>query len=404
MAVSEGPKDLTYLSFFKDQTVFLTGATGGLGGCLLHKLINELPTKKIFVLVRSIEKAEKTWKDILPGFSIIACARITLIVGDITKENFGISASQLADLAKETTIVINAAANTSFTMALPEAITDNCLSALHLAQISTNFLNLKHFIHISTAYANSHLPDQKILEKIYPLGDAEAELADILDPTKQTTEYAHLFPWAYGYTKHITERLLFKRYPNLPILIIRPTSIGSAVSSPYPLYGPPKATPMEQAFRLFHLNTGSGIVHTAKGHSTGCNIFDEVPFDWVCNLILLHTSASTRGIVHAGSESYIPCTLDQLVTALLSPEDCSNGKGVVWVKDRSVEQSRWPAFYKVLNKDWRFSNERSKMFRGLKGPLSISVEGHDQKAYDSARREKILVDVRAKRKAKKSKL
>ena len=35
-----------------DQTMFLTGATGTLGGCLLYKLALQLPTSKIFVLVR----------------------------------------------------------------------------------------------------------------------------------------------------------------------------------------------------------------------------------------------------------------------------------------------------------------------------------------------------------------
>jgi thioester reductase-like protein len=55
-----------YVSFFKDHTVFLTGATGGLGGCLLYKLATELPTQKIYVLCRSEPKAWKTWSKQCP--------------------------------------------------------------------------------------------------------------------------------------------------------------------------------------------------------------------------------------------------------------------------------------------------------------------------------------------------
>ena len=36
----------------KGQTIFLTGSTGILGGCLLYKLALQLPTSRIFVLVR----------------------------------------------------------------------------------------------------------------------------------------------------------------------------------------------------------------------------------------------------------------------------------------------------------------------------------------------------------------
>jgi hypothetical protein len=55
MGPSSMPQD--YLSFFNDQVVFLTGATGGLGGCILFKLASQLPTKKVYILCRSESKA-----------------------------------------------------------------------------------------------------------------------------------------------------------------------------------------------------------------------------------------------------------------------------------------------------------------------------------------------------------
>jgi len=89
------------------QTIFLTGATGGLGGCIIHKLINCLPTLKVYALVRSITAAKSTWDETLPGFDILGNRRIVLVVGDISKPNFGIESEMMAKIARETTIVIN---------------------------------------------------------------------------------------------------------------------------------------------------------------------------------------------------------------------------------------------------------------------------------------------------------
>jgi len=45
------------------QTVFLAGSTGGMGGCLVYKLAIQLPKKTIYVLCRSSkEKAITKWR------------------------------------------------------------------------------------------------------------------------------------------------------------------------------------------------------------------------------------------------------------------------------------------------------------------------------------------------------
>jgi fatty acyl-CoA reductase len=98
-----------YMSFFKHQTVFLTGGTGALGGCLLYKLTTTVPVKKIFVLVRSIPKAKVTWKTTLPNHieSMMATGKIVLMVGDMTCSHFGLKKGDLTQLESETTIVIH---------------------------------------------------------------------------------------------------------------------------------------------------------------------------------------------------------------------------------------------------------------------------------------------------------
>lgn len=99
-----------YASFFCNQTIFLTGATGGLGGCLLYKLALALPTQRIYVLVRSEAKARKTWRKTMPnqiGAILEDSDRVKLVVGDILKPNFGIEPDMLEEIEAQTTLIVH---------------------------------------------------------------------------------------------------------------------------------------------------------------------------------------------------------------------------------------------------------------------------------------------------------
>lgn len=365
-----------YYSFFQNQVVFLTGATGGLGGCILYKLALKLQTKKIYCLCRSKAKAYRTWADTMPGQhkAIFDTEKVILLEGDITRPNFGIDLSEIMD----TTIVINAAADISFNQTVDEAITKNCNPPLEMAKMASQLPQLKCLIQVSTAYCNSHLPDGLVEEKVYPMGDPEEEI--------KTKANAHKFPWSYAYSKYLMEQLLLSRFPTLPTLIVRPSIIGTAIHQPYPLYGPIGSTPLESFFKFFSLSPGNRVFHAAEGSESGTNIFDEVPVDWVANLILLHAASGTRGIVHAGSESYIPRTLDDMVrVAQINNVDME----VRFVTDRNIPQCPLATFYKVTTRDWRFSNKLSAHLRQVEGPLSISVKGHDLFEFDSQRVNKL---------------
>lgn len=290
-------------------------------------------------------------------------------------------------------------------MSVQQAIDNNCRSTLRLAEMASSFPLLQRFVHISTGYCNSNLPDGPIEEKIYPLGDAEAELAEITATGTSSHFTNSTFPWPYGYAKHLTERLLFHCFPGLPLLIVRPTCIGSAVSQPFLLYAPFSATPIEQAFKLLTLNPGTGIIYSAANSTsgTGSNIFDEIPVDWVSNLILLHAAAGTRGVVHAGAESFVPRSFDQLSRLLM--EDTARER-LYFVpraserRDRSVPQCYWADFYKVLTRDWKFSNKSSERFRNVQGPLSICIEEAELRDYDTGRMKRMRAEVAASRRSR----
>lgn len=99
------------MSFFKDQTVFLTGGTGFLGSCLLSQLVLLLPTRKVYVLIRRLEEeARKTWNKTIPIQikSILDSGRVRLVLGDIMKPNFGITSVILSQISSHTSIIIHA--------------------------------------------------------------------------------------------------------------------------------------------------------------------------------------------------------------------------------------------------------------------------------------------------------
>lgn len=171
-------------------------------------------------------------------------------------------------------------------------------------------------------------------------------------------------PTSLRYAKHLTKRFLSSRYPNHPIIIVRQSCIGSAVSRPFPLYGPMSATPIEQCFKLLTLNPSTGIIHVPESQTSGTNLFDEIPIDWASNLILLHAAAGTRGVVHAGAESFTPRSFDHKRRTFLDGEAM---KKIIMVQDKSIPQCSRANFYKPITRDWWISNQASEKFGEVSG-------------------------------------
>ncbi|KAJ5295643.1 hypothetical protein N7508_010464 [Penicillium antarcticum] len=262
------------LNWFNGQVIFLTGGTGGLGGCLVYKLALQLPVHKIFVLCRvSKNRAIARWKENMPTHvsSILASRKVVFIVGDMTHPNYGI----------ETTIIINCAANTSLTLGLYEAVIENCLPTLELTKLALKCLRLSKFVHVSNAYANSFLPNGVVLEHCYdhPGSDQcpEKELSQILSDgsTSQTAAFA----WPCAQAKHLAERLINIRHPDLPVMILRPSFLGPAIQHPYPLYDVNGTSPLSVLGEIYLLDDGGNRVwHTSPGQLQRADISARVSF------------------------------------------------------------------------------------------------------------------------------
>ncbi|KAJ7766498.1 male sterility protein-domain-containing protein [Mycena maculata] len=398
----------TPVAFFQHQTIFLTGGTGSLGGCLLFKLAMRVDTQGIYVLVRGSEaRAKVRWASTMPAQigPMLATGKIQLVVGDTKERDCGIAPAVLAEMAGCVTLVIHCAANISLKAPLKQSVFDNCIPTLALAQLAGTFPNLSKFVHVSTAYANTFLPDGVVEEKIYPVGDPERHLSDIVDTGSITQKDVPEFTWPYGFAKHLTECLL-SRNPRLPLLIVRPTTIASAISEPYPHYSPPGACPMSTYIRIYMAAPDSGVFRVTS--STADNVVDEIPVDLVANLLLLHVAHGTTGIVHAGAQSYVPRTLGQLHATILAhiprPERLPQPP-FQYVTDARIEEGRYATFWRALGRDWNFSTKASEFLTNIEGPLSIRglLDGHDAAAFMDERARLVAREI-ADRPKHKSKL
>lgn len=212
-------------------------------------------------------------------------------------------------------IYIHLACSISLRRPLPEiakSIIDPTLEMAKIALASTSF---ERFVYISTAYANAHLHhlhqgvDTSVCERIYPLRAGGGDSTDVewsdLRVSGTTLEYeANNFPFPYAYAKHLTERLLSRLFEaeqmSDSLLIVRPSILGPALRDPYPYYEIRGSAPATNFLAAAVAAPSLRMAFSSRfGNPMQQGTLDEVPVDIVVNRILMHTSQSSSGIVHA---------------------------------------------------------------------------------------------------------
>ncbi|KAK2052203.1 male sterility protein [Colletotrichum caudatum] len=342
------------MDFFQTQVVLLTGATGGLGGCLLYKLSVVLRVPKIYVVIRKTpEKAIQTWSTILPNHvdEILRTGSIKFVSGDLTAPGYGITEDDVRALV--------------------------C------------------FVQVSSAYALSDLPDGPMEERIYPIGDADQLLDDILSGR---TDGKGAFAWPYARSKRLMECLLDRRLgQRLPLLIVRPTGIAPAIREPFELYLPDASCPLNTFYaRMMHPTGGSAVFHAPVGFASGENVVDEIPVDLASNIVLQHVRRGTRGVVHASSQSYIPRTLDDYLRDLERhvPGDWRPRMArPVFTTDRAARQCRVAEFYAIKTRNWLVRADRSRDL-DMGGPIGLDIGDHDLQAFTEKRVKRIFAETK----------
>ncbi|KAJ5817233.1 Male sterility NAD-binding [Penicillium robsamsonii] len=380
------------IEWFRGQVVFLTGATGNLGGCLLYKLTIQLPTAKIFVLVRgSVQKAIESWEQSMPEQveEIIATCKIQFFLGDMTQPSLGLSPGNLSRLQNETTVVINAAGDIALSRDLPETIPINCTAHLTLAGLLESLTQLQRFLHISTTYVSSFLPDGVVKEQVYPLyKDPVEELGNILITGKSS--YTKEFAAPYSLAKHLAECLLLSGDHKFPILIMRPCLISPAIEEPYPLYGSDGAIPIHSFIQILLGDSEYGplkLEQTLPSHAA-CN---EIPVDLVARTCLAHVAQGTTGVVHASADLYVSRTIGELLERMRrhAPEGA-----VEQVRKAGIDHGEVtaPEFYTMIQqfaRDWKIECTRSTHLKQVAGPLGLDLGNHDPEIFFKLRIERL---------------
>src|SRR5919109_2684814 len=199
------------------STVLLTGATGALGPPIVAEILRRRGT--VIALVRPSREMPRL--DIEPELG-----QLDVISGDLKRRDGALSVEDRRMLSGRVTHVLHLAAETRFSLDLPEALSGNLHATHVLLRLAQDFDRLQGFGFASTLYV------------------AGTRTGDILEQELEETGFVN----TYEQAKFETERALRARMKELPIAVYRmATLLGSRRTGEIR-----KPTAIHQAFRLHH--------------------------------------------------------------------------------------------------------------------------------------------------------
>jgi thioester reductase-like protein len=196
------------------NTVFVTGATGNIGGKIVTHILQEDTLTELILLVRGHSNAEarRRFEDILHTLHpeidrVEAERRIKVVCGDITVSGLGLPQSTREELAPKVTHIIHAAATTQFQLPWRQAHLVNYAgtrNVMTFARQAQQMGRLKGIAHISTAYV---------------CGKREGKIYE------EDTWSRHQFSNSYEQTKWEAEEFVRRLTSELPVTIFRPSIV-----------------------------------------------------------------------------------------------------------------------------------------------------------------------------------
>ncbi|XP_021182232.3 putative fatty acyl-CoA reductase CG5065 [Helicoverpa armigera] len=280
-------------AFYTGRSVLVTGGTGFVGKTLIEKLLFSCSAiDKIYVLVRDKygKKASERLARITstPAFDRLKARRnedlkkITVITGDITRVNLGLSDNVLNILEDEVSVVFHLAATVAFKLPLKDAIRINVNGTENVIELCRRLKKLQAFVHVSTAFTNS---DRKeIDEVVYPMPIKLEDARKVAESFSHKERIIDVFlgkkPNTYTFSKAFAEEQVMKQSEELPVAIVRPSIVMSALKEPCPGW----IDTWNGSTGLF-VGMPAGVLKVVKGRGT--NITDLIPVDIVSNLIIV---------------------------------------------------------------------------------------------------------------------
>ncbi|KAJ0986870.1 hypothetical protein J5N97_005226 [Dioscorea zingiberensis] len=216
-----------------------------------HRVEKEVVSKELFDVLR--EKYDDA------SFDLFFWNKVHVVQGDVTRENLGIRDATLIEvLLRDVDFIVNSAATTRFIERYDVALNTNTFGARNAILFAKKCVNLKMFLHISTAYVTKEkkgIVSEKIVESdevSTPRMETEIELIESkmkefknnctsendtkIYMKKLGIERANKFGWpnVYSFTKAMGEFQVAKLRGTIPVVIHRPTIILSTYKEPFP--------------------------------------------------------------------------------------------------------------------------------------------------------------------------
>ncbi|XP_037041771.1 fatty acyl-CoA reductase wat [Bradysia coprophila] len=279
--------------FYKDKSVFLTGATGFLGKVVMEKLLRCCDINTLYILIRSKKgknvetRCDEIFDDAVfdqlkqekPKFR----HKIIGVSGDCVLPGLGIDSNTRQVLRENVNIVFHVAATVKFDEKLKLALGINVNGTREMMLLSREMHNLQAFVHVSTAYCNCNRTT--IDEKIYRqsmTGENAIKLMDCMDEKTLDSITPQLiagWPNTYTYTKCLAEDLVKSMSKDLPVTIFRPAIVIPTYKEPVSgwidnMYGPTGII----------VGVGSGLLRVFRSNPE--NFAELVPVDMVCCALL----------------------------------------------------------------------------------------------------------------------
>lgn len=339
------------LQFLENKTILVTGATGFLAKIFVEKILRVQPNvKKLYLLLRAVDAKSATvrfhneiiGKDLFrvlkekngTHLNALISEKITLVPGDISREDLGVKDSNLSkEMWNELDVVINLAATTNFDERYDVALGLNTFGAKHVLNFSKKCAKLNVLIHVSTAYVWGEKSGM-LYESSFKMGDAlngasgldidverkvvEQELNELqaegateeaitLAMKDLGIKRAKIYGWpnTYVFTKAMGEMFIGHLKENLSVAIVRPTIITSTYKEPFSGWAEGIRTIDSLA-----VGYGKGRLTCFLGDVNG--IIDVIPADMVVNAIIVAMVAHAKqpsdvnNIYQVGSSSRNP--------------------------------------------------------------------------------------------------
>ncbi|HEX2029127.1 MAG TPA: HAD-IB family hydrolase [Nitriliruptorales bacterium] len=318
--------------------IVVTGVTGFLGQALLERLLAALPDTRVLLLVRP--RGGTSGRDRVAGLlQQPVFSRLRERIGDegmtrLLDDRIEVVEGDLADAAPplpaDLDVVIHAASTVAFDPPIDAAFQTNLLGTQRLYEAVRASGSRPHLVHVSTAYVagttKGIVPEAPLQHTVDWRAEAEAALAarrladassrrpELLERllTEARREHSRAGPqsvarsaeqargeWVdrrlvehgrrraqslgwpdvYGFTKALGERCAEDMHGDLPLSVVRPSIIESALTHPHPGW--------IEGFRMAEpiiLGYGRGEIPDFPGVPDG--VVDIIPVDLVVNALI----------------------------------------------------------------------------------------------------------------------